>query len=137
MLYLADTSAWTRSYASERIALRWADLLAGRELAICSPVQLELLYSARDPADYSSRRRELERLVRLPVSAQAESVALDAQGALAVDSQHRGPRPVDLLIAAVAKVHGAVLLHYDRHFDLIARITGQRAEWLAKPGSLP
>ena len=43
---------------------------------------------------------------------------------------------MDLLIAATAKVHGAVLLHYDRHFDLIARVTGQPTEWLARRGSL-
>ena len=35
-----------------------------------------------------------------------------------------------------AEVHGAVLLHYDRHFDLIARVTGQPTEWLARRGSL-
>jgi hypothetical protein len=28
------------------------------------------------------------------------------------------------------------LLHYDRHLDVIARTTGQPAQWLAKRGSL-
>jgi hypothetical protein len=39
-------------------------------------------------------------------------------------------------VAAVAEANDAVLLHYDRHFDLIARVTGQPAEWLARRGSL-
>jgi len=39
-------------------------------------------------------------------------------------------------VAAVAEAHDAILLHYDRHFDLIARVTGQPAEWLARRGSL-
>jgi predicted nucleic acid-binding protein len=65
-----------------------------------------------------------------------ERAAATAQKALADKSQHRGPAPVDLLIAAVAEVHGATLLHYDRHFDLIADRTGQPVEWLAPPGSL-
>jgi predicted nucleic acid-binding protein len=43
---------------------------------------------------------------------------------------------MDLLIAAIAKIHGAVVLHYDRHFDAIARVTGQPMEWLARRGSL-
>jgi hypothetical protein len=41
-----------------------------------------------------------------------------------------------LLIAAIAEVHEATLLHYDRHFDAIDRVTGQPMEWLARRGSL-
>lgn len=40
------------------------------------------------------------------------------------------------MIAAVAEVNDATLLHYDRHFDTIARVTGQPMEWLARRGSL-
>jgi predicted nucleic acid-binding protein len=36
----------------------------------------------------------------------------------------------------VAEVNGATLLHYDRHFDSIARVTGQPMEWLARLGTL-
>ena len=43
---------------------------------------------------------------------------------------------MDLLIAAIAETRGAVVLHYDRHFDTIARVTGQPMEWLARRGSL-
>ena len=81
-------------------------------------------------------RGELDTLVRLPTTRDAEVEALNTQQLLAAKSQHRGPKPMDLLIAAIANVHGAVLLHYDRHFDLIARVTGQPAEWLARRGSL-
>jgi hypothetical protein len=42
---------------------------------------------------------------------------------------------VDLLVAATAARYGAVLLHYDRHFDAIARVTGQPTEWLARRGT--
>ena len=42
----------------------------------------------------------------------------------------------DLLIAAVAEVNDATLLHYDRHFDAIGRVTGQPMEWLGRRGSL-
>ena len=43
---------------------------------------------------------------------------------------------MDLLIAAIAEVNGATLLHYDRQFDTIGRLTGQPIEWLARRGSL-
>ena len=37
---------------------------------------------------------------------------------------------------AMAEVNDAILLHYDRHLDLIADTTGQPVEWLARRGSL-
>ena len=77
---------------------------------------------------------ETEGLIALTES--AEHMALRSQAKLARQAQHRGPRPLDLLIAAIAQVHGATLLHYDPHFEQIARVTGQPTEWLARPGSL-
>lgn len=132
-LYLADTSAWHRSGRAEA---RWESLLEQEALALCAPVKLELLYSARGPADYRALTVYLGYLPTLPLDARAESLAARTQASLAERSQHRGPSPLDLLVAAVAEANDAVLLHYDRHFDLVARVTGQPAEWLARRGSL-
>ena len=104
-------------------------------LVLCVPVKLELLYSARK-SDYEALSRDLEGFDSAPLDARAEAAALRAQQRLASRSQHRGPAVTDLLIAAIAEVNGLVLLHYDRHFDAIARVTGQPAEWLARRGSL-
>jgi len=41
------------------------------------------------------------------------------------------------LIAATAEVYGAILVHYDHDFDVIAEITGQPARWIVAPGSVP
>jgi predicted nucleic acid-binding protein len=70
------------------------------------------------------------------VDERSEDAAWRIQAALAARSQHRGPSPVDVLIAAIAEVNGVTLLHYDRHFDAIARVTGQPMEWLARRGTL-
>jgi predicted nucleic acid-binding protein len=130
-LYLADTSAWHRS---ARVFDRWLELVD--TLALCTPVRLELLSSARGPADYEAVSDNLLGFRHLPLDSRADRIATRTQAALARRSQHRGPTPVDLLIAAIAEVNGAVLLHYDRHFDAIARVTGQPMEWLARRGSL-
>lgn len=66
------------------------------------------------------------------VGERAETV----MGRLATRGHHRGPTPIDLLIAAAAEASGLTLLHYDRHFDLIAEVTGQPSEWLAPRGTL-
>ena len=132
-LYLADTSAWHRSRG---VFGRWSRLMAQGDLAVCVPVVLELLYSARGPRDFLALQDHLEGLPRLPLDETVAVAAGRTQAALAARGQHRGPKPVDLLIAAVAEAHGAVLLHYERHFDQIARVTGQSAEWISRPGSL-
>ena len=132
-LYLADTSAWHRSRAKARF---WAKLMASGELAICVPVALELTYSSRGARDFTSLQDQLAGLPTLPLDQEASAAALATQAALVPRAQHRGPRPMDLLIAAIALVQGAIVLHYDRHFDAIARVTGQPMEWLARRGSL-
>jgi len=132
-LYLADTSAWHRSGAAFD---RWADLVARGELAICVPVALELAYSARGARDFAVLQDRLAGLPMLPLDEEASAAASEMQSALVARAQHRGPRPMDLLIAAIARIQDAILLHYDRHFDAIARVTGQPMEWLARRGSL-
>jgi len=134
--YLADTSAWHRSGATNAIRERWSDLLSTDSLAISSPVRLELLYSARGPADYAVLADDLAALPELSVDYAVMARAEDVQSALAIRSQHRGPTPVDLCIAAVAELNGATLVHYDRHFDAIGRVTGQPMEWIAPRGTL-
>jgi predicted nucleic acid-binding protein len=111
-------------------------MLDAAELATCVPVKLELLYSARGPQDYRQLAFDLGRLPQLALAESAGHMAQRSQAKLAGQAGHRGPRPLDLLIAAIAQVHGATLLHYDRHFEQIARVTGQPTEWLARPGSL-
>lgn len=132
-LYLADTSAWNRSTATSE---RWAELLGTDQLAICAPVRLELLYSARTRAEYANLRDDLASLPELSVDGRAIALAERTQAALAANSQHRGPKVIDLLVAGVAEASSAILLHYDKHFDAIARVTNQPTEWLARRGSL-
>jgi predicted nucleic acid-binding protein len=131
--YLADTSAWHRQ---PQIADRWSRLVERDEIVLCSPVALELLYSARDAEDYDRIAGDLDGFVTLPLDVRGEALARRTQAELAARGQHHGPSPVDLLIAAIAEAHGVTLLHYDRHFDAIIKVTGQPAEWLARRGRL-
>jgi hypothetical protein len=132
-LVLADTSAWSRSARAEG---RWAELVEGGALAVCTPVALELLLSAQNRAEHDRLASDLILLPSLPIDRRVERIALGTQAARTGRGQHRGPTPVDLLIAAIAVANGAILLHYDRHFDAIGRVTGQPMEWLARRGSL-
>ena len=135
-LHLADTTAWNRSGRSAAIEARWSALLDDDVLAVCSPVRLELLCSARSPGDYVMLANDLAGLPDLPLKDAVVARAEEVQSVLAATSHHRAASIVDLYIAAVAEVNGAMLLHYDRHFDAISRVTGQPAEWISPRGSV-
>jgi hypothetical protein len=134
--YLADTSAWHRSGATAAIRERWNELLLSESLVLTSPVRLELLFSARGPVDYATLADDLAALPQVPLGEPVAARAEEIQAMLAGRSHHRGPTPVDLFIAAVAELNELTLVHYDRHFDAIARVTGQPTEWIAPRGTL-
>jgi len=71
----------------------------------------------------------------LPLHPDIGRRARATQAELARRSQHRTAGVVDLLSAAIAEHHAAVVLHYDRNFDHIAAITGQHTRWIVPPGT--
>lgn len=94
-------------------------------VAIVDPIEIELLRSAFGEQDHQSLRRDYDRLHRIPLSGEVGSRALNVQALLARRGYHRGPSVTDLLAAAAAEAVGAELWHCDRHFELIAEVTGQ------------
>ena len=62
--------------------------------------------------------------------------AREVQLLLATQGDHRRVPPADLLIAASAELADVPLLHYDRDYERIAAVTGQRAAWFVPDGDL-
>lgn len=131
---LVDKSAYEQRRHSAEARAVLDGLATKNRLAISDVVALEILYSTRGIKDYEARWLGMQALVWLPMNAEVGQAALDIQRKLAKSGEHR--RPIqDLLIAATALVHGATVLHYDKDFDLIAEVTGQRAVWIIPRGS--
>src|SRR3954468_20083655 len=80
------------------------------ELCLCAITRLEVLYSARSPADYTELEADLDAFRDLRMDAETIATARGAQRELAARSQHRVAIP-DLLVAACAQQHGAGVLH--------------------------
>jgi predicted nucleic acid-binding protein len=135
-LHLIDTSANARlRYEAVRVVL--AGLIADRAAATCVTVDLEAGYSGRNLADVQNiaqRRRSL--YINLPINETIADRAREVQQLMARKSQHRAAGIVDLLTAAVAEFHGAVLVHYDADFEHIAAVTKQPHVWVVPQGSL-
>jgi predicted nucleic acid-binding protein len=95
-------------------------------IAVCPITELEFFYSVRSPADRERGIQDLRSLFgRVPVHDRAFARAWEVQGELTGRGQHRSAGPVDLVVAATAEPHGLALLHHDRDFDIVARVTGQ------------
>lgn len=105
-------------------------------LATCAIVELEILFSARNPVDHRRLKTYLnQQCVWLETSDDTLSAAVDLQEAMLDAGMHRKPIP-DLIIASVAQAHDAVLVHHDRDFDDIATVaTGLRSRWIVSPRS--
>lgn len=109
-------------------------LRATKRLATCAIAIAELLYSDRNPDEIQRSRDRLARLPYLALSLEAERRIPEVMQALAGRGWHRMPVP-DLLLAATAEVHSAVLLHYDSDYERIAEVTGQPHEWIIPRGT--
>jgi len=103
-------------------------------LATCAIVDLEVLYSSRNLADYEEILQERRSFDDAPITPEVMARAIELQDALAQRDQHRLPIP-DLVISAAAQVAGLVVLHYDADFERIAAAGGAPHEWVVRQGS--
>jgi predicted nucleic acid-binding protein len=137
-LELADTSAWTKRQQDPALGEFFAQALAEGRVATCAPVCIELLESTRDAVEFAARRDALDTLRQVAVGPREWRRAEDVYFQLAElgPLHHRQVPMPDLLIAAAAERAEIPVLHYDRHFELIAQVTGQPVRAIAQLGSL-
>lgn len=133
--YLADTSAWKWSHC---VKDKWSEMLRLGDIATCDAVEMEMLWAAKSSSDFEEILEWWQGLIKVPVKDVAWGRALEVMTALARNQEfgHRSAKMLDLIIAATAESAQLTVLHYDADFDLIADVTGQPTEWLAKRGTL-
>ncbi|MGH3025739.1 MAG: PIN domain-containing protein [Gaiellaceae bacterium] len=136
-IYLADTSVWS-FVGRPGIREDWTAALLNRQIATCPIVKLELLYEAREGADYDRRDDPLGSLRDIPITRSVTNAALAAFRRLAHASPlgQRGVKLPDVLIAAAALDASVGVLHYDAHFDRLAEVLDFESRWIAPAGSL-
>jgi predicted nucleic acid-binding protein len=103
----------------------------------CPLVDLELLQTARGPAEYK-QWAEVRRAahVSLPLTPEIGDRALQVQRELARRGLHRSATIPGLLIAATAELNDVTMLHYDAGYVHIAGVTGQAVEWVLPNGTV-
>ncbi len=134
--FLIDTSAAARILLPKPLA-QWSDALESGLVGMCAPTELELLYSATSLRDYERMHEQQSALYAWRAMPDSLWIRLqELQLDLAKVGAHRSAGPVDLMVAVTAQHHGLTVLHYDRDFETIARVTGQPVRWLVEPGSI-
>lgn len=128
-LYLIDTSVWVevlRRTAQPGLSTRVRDLIAARSAASNRIVELEILVGARDEFRFGEYQRRLGALIALEIN---DSVWVRA-ARTGYELRRKGVTTSvpDLIIAATAMVHGAVVVHVNGDFDRIAEHSDLRVE---------
>ena len=122
-MLLVDTSVWIEVFRrSPRVHLE--RLIDFDEVVTCLPVIQEVLQGFRDERAYQTARDAMYALpiVAAPLPAQVVDQAID----LYRSARRAGftiRSGVDCLIAACAIRHSLTVLHHDRDFDLLAKIS--------------
>ena len=129
--WLIDKSALVRLGDSPD-ADDWANRIERRLVRITTVTRLEVGYSARTTAQ---ARAAFERppVAAMPVeylTPAIEDRAREVQRLLASKGRYRAPSIPDLLIAATAELAGLTVLHLDKDFALVSKLTGQPVERL-------
>jgi predicted nucleic acid-binding protein len=116
----------------------WSAALAAGQIATCPLVELEVLFSARDGAEFDRLATDIAQLRNIPVTRSVTNAARQAFRELSHTGpgRHRATTIPDLLIAGCAQDAAIGVLHYDRHFDTLASVLDFESRWIAPPGSL-
>ena len=122
MTYLADTSAVWRMLRGQ-VATPWTDRLFHGLIAISTPVESELMRTVRSKSDFEPFFKKLDSTFAwCPPVGNPWPQVMAVQRDLLEIGHHRGPSPVDILIALTARRHGLTLVHADGDFTSIAKV---------------
>ncbi|MGW7308145.1 PIN domain-containing protein [Streptomyces sp. NPDC054835] len=122
MNYLADTSAVWR-ILRRQIGSPWPERVARGQVSLCPPVEAELMPGLRSDRDCEPFLTMLSQTFGwVPAVDDPWPEIIAIQRDLVRIGHHRGPSPMDILIALTAAQHRLTLVHVDDDFDAVAKV---------------
>lgn len=122
-MYLVDTSLWIETFRA-RNPLRLEGVAPFDEIVTCLPIIQEVLQGFRDEQAFRLAR---ESMFSLPVVESPLTAGVFEEAVALYRSARRQGLTVrssaDCLIASCALRHGLEVVHRDRDFDIIARVS--------------
>jgi predicted nucleic acid-binding protein len=136
---------YLRPKPDQRIVKAIHDALDAGEVAIATPILIEVLSGIRDPLEYEARETDFRSLAQIAIDGEVGYIAARIAKALA-EAGSTG-KTVDLMLAGAAIRSGAELWsHYDDHYEEIHRLLKKRSikvpgtfriRWLPEIGFQP
>jgi len=127
---LVDTTIWIHFFRGSGIQFqeRIVPLIMADKLATTPIIIMEILRGAKSQKEYDKLSKDLAALRCFDISTKVWERACKLGYAL----RHKGINAplTDTLIAAVAQEHNALLLHDDRHYEMIASASPLKHEFL-------
>lgn len=134
-LYLVDNSVFQRLPDQPRVADALRAFATRGLFATCLPITLEAGHSATNGEQHARVIELINARRQLPITAEVEQLTVALQTALWNGGLVRAAGANDLVIAATAIVHGAVVLHYDADYEHIAKVSELNQIWVVPRGS--
>lgn len=127
-MVLVDTSVWIEVFAKPR-RLTLEAVVDMDEVVTALPIVQEVLQGLRDERAYGVAR---DAMLALPILESPLSAGVFVEAAQLYRAARRAGLTirsgVDCLIAACALRHGATVLHHDRDFDGLARVSALKVQ---------
>jgi predicted nucleic acid-binding protein len=134
-LVLIDTSVWILALRKSPSPLAKDEvehLLAENRVAIAPMIRLELLGGTKSVNEFNRLKSRLDALHQIP--ANEANWELATQLSFKLRQQGKVIPYTDILIGAAAIISSCLLLHADRHFDLMAEDTDLKVRSLISIG---
>jgi predicted nucleic acid-binding protein len=126
-VHLVDTSVWVEVFRKPA-RLDLTDVVDLEDVATCLPIVQETLQGFREEGAF---RKAREAMLSLPIVESPLSVGVVEEAVALYRAGRRAGLTIrssaDCLIAACALRHDLTILHHDRDFGLLQRVTPLRA----------
>ena len=131
-IVLADTTIWIHFLRGTDIQFqeRLSPLIVADKLATMSIIIMEILRGAKSQKDYDQLNKDLAAIRYFDITQKVWQRACKL-GYLLRQNGVNVPL-TDTLIAATAQENNALLLHEDRHYEMIASITPLKHEYICR-----
>lgn len=135
---LFDTGVWTwaRDRRFPELAKWFNAQVADGRVLVCDLIVMELVRLTPNESRAREVAERLDVFESVMTGANVSKRARELQTLLFADGEHRRVPPADLLIAASAELAGVPLVHYDRDYERIGRVSALRHHWLVPDGTL-